>query len=139
MNVSLCCSQIMNLLGFADLLPPLTYPVSNATSNFVAAKGFILICIEHASIQTNMCFYYITFGRVWQHAKYSYWAWESFAHQAEPSRRNIGHRSGWCIPAGDRSATELGREPLRRAVRTHLSLLHGAHIHLHGLVLIHVH
>jgi len=30
----------------------------------------------------NMIFVYLAFRRLWQHDKYSYWVWGSFAHQA---------------------------------------------------------
>jgi hypothetical protein len=40
---------------------------------------------QHIGEQT--CLHYMAFGRVWQHAEYSYGVWESFAHQASTIQR----------------------------------------------------
>jgi hypothetical protein len=44
------------------------------------SKGFL---IDLSKYKTNTCLHYIGFGRVWQHAKYSYGVSQSFAHNSE--------------------------------------------------------
>jgi hypothetical protein len=75
----ICVSDLNHGWGMVGWLP--NEPISLLVWHSNWFSIYLLQILE------TRCLHYMTFGKVWQHAEYSYGAWESSAHQSNTIQR----------------------------------------------------